>query len=78
MTDNKLVITVAPQKLICLQGKTYLKNAALIESKSIVTLLDQKWDLLNEKLYSLRHMWRKIKIKNILAPFAWINRKIHL
>jgi len=31
--ENKFVITVAPQKLICPQGKTYPINAAAIIKK---------------------------------------------
>ena len=35
--ENKLVITVAPQKLICPQGKTYPMKAVAIINKSITT-----------------------------------------
>jgi hypothetical protein len=34
MAENKLVITVAPQKDICPQGNTYPKKAAAIILKS--------------------------------------------
>jgi hypothetical protein len=37
MADNRLVITVAPQKDICPHGRTYPKNAVIIERRRIVT-----------------------------------------
>jgi len=37
MADNKLVITVAPQKDICPQGKTYPRKAVAIVRKRIAT-----------------------------------------
>jgi len=37
IAEIKLVITVAPQNLICPQGKTYPKNATIILRKKIVT-----------------------------------------
>ena len=36
MAENRLVITVAPQKLICPQGKTYPKKAVAINIKKII------------------------------------------
>jgi len=36
MADNKLVITVAPQKDICPQGKTYPINAVAITKNKII------------------------------------------
>jgi hypothetical protein len=37
MAENRLVITVAPQKDICPQGKTYPKKAAAITANKIST-----------------------------------------
>jgi hypothetical protein len=37
MADNKLVITVAPQKDICPHGRTYPINAAPITTNNIIT-----------------------------------------
>jgi hypothetical protein len=37
MAENKLVITVAPQKDICPQGNTYPKNAVAIIINKINT-----------------------------------------
>ena len=39
MTENRLVITVAPQKDICPHGRTYPKKAVAIVNKSRVTPL---------------------------------------
>ena len=36
IADTKLVITVAPQKDICPQGKTYPRNAAPITRNKII------------------------------------------
>jgi len=41
IAENKFVITVAPQKLICPQGKTYPRNAVAINNKKIITPLHQ-------------------------------------
>ena len=38
--ENKLIITVAAQKLICPHGKTYPKKAVAIISKKIITPVD--------------------------------------
>ncbi len=37
MAENRLVITVAPQKDICPQGKTYPRKAAAITPNKINT-----------------------------------------
>jgi hypothetical protein len=37
MAEKRLVITVAPQKDICPQGRTYPKNAAAITANRIST-----------------------------------------
>lgn len=37
IAENKLIITVAAQKLICPQGKTYPKNEVAIINKKIIT-----------------------------------------
>jgi len=37
MAENKLVITVAPQKDICPHGSTYPKNAVAITINRIIT-----------------------------------------
>lgn len=37
ISDNKFVITVAPQKDICPQGRTYPKNAVAIANTIIIT-----------------------------------------
>lgn len=40
IAENKLIITVAAQKLICPQGKTYPKKAVAIINKNIITPVD--------------------------------------
>ena len=44
----KFVITVAPHKLICPQGKTYPKNAVSIEIKKIIIPENHKKKLCTE------------------------------
>ncbi len=46
--DKRLVITVAPQKDICPQGKTYPTKAVAIEINKINTPTDQVWINLND------------------------------
>jgi hypothetical protein len=41
ITEKKLVITEAPQNLICPQGKIYPKNLTAIARTNIVTPLHQ-------------------------------------
>lgn len=41
MVEMRLVITVAPQKDICPQGRTYPKNAVAMEIKKILTPIIQ-------------------------------------
>ena len=48
IAESRLVITVAPQKDICPQGKTYPKNAVIIEIKKITTPTIQVLDNINE------------------------------
>ena len=43
MADNKFVITVAPQKDIWPQGKTYPKKAEAIVNKKIITPKFHVW-----------------------------------
>ena len=43
MAENKLVITVAPQKDIWPHGKTYPKNAVAITNNKITTPTIQVW-----------------------------------
>jgi hypothetical protein len=64
------VITVALQKDICLQGKTYLKKLALITKSNKAFLEAHKADLLKELKYNLRQKCIKINNKNILDLFA--------
>jgi hypothetical protein len=71
------VITVALQKDICLQGKTYLRKlTAIIKTKSRF-LEAHKADLLKELKYNLRDICIKTKSINILALLACIKRIIH-
>jgi len=71
-------MTVALQKDICLQGKTYLKKlTAIIKTKSKFPEA-HKADLLKELKYSLRVICIKTKSMNILALLACIKRIIHL
>lgn len=48
MADRRLVITVAPQKDIWPQGRTYPKNAVAIDSIMIITPMFQTCVNLNE------------------------------
>lgn len=48
MADNKLVITVAPQKDICPQGKTYPINAVAINVNKIIIPIIQVSFKLND------------------------------
>ena len=41
MAETKFVITVAPQNLICPQGKTYPRKAVPIESRKMTTPMFQ-------------------------------------
>lgn len=50
IAENKLVITVAPQKDICPQGKTYPKKAVAMVTKAIDTPIIHVW---KENLYLL-------------------------
>jgi len=45
---NKLVITVAPQKDICPQGKTYPKKAVAIVANKIVQPINHTREKLND------------------------------
>jgi hypothetical protein len=54
MTVKRFVITVALQKDICLQGKTYPKKLALITKSKSVFLEAHRADLLKELKYNLR------------------------
>jgi hypothetical protein len=60
IAENKLVITVAPQKLICPQGKTYPINAVAIINKKIITPLDQSnaRGLIYEPKYNPLKIWQ--------------------
>jgi hypothetical protein len=41
IAETRFVITVAPHKLICPQGRTYPINAVIIITKSIITPITQ-------------------------------------
>jgi len=43
MVETKLVITVAPQKDICPQGRTYPKKAVAMERRKIETPINHVW-----------------------------------
>lgn len=75
--EIRLVITVAPQKDICPQGRTYPRNAVAIRINRIVTPLIHVLLFLKDAWFKLRLIWIKIKIKNLLAPFICINRKVY-
>jgi len=75
--DSRLVITVAPQKDICPQGKTYPKKAVPIKIRIIETPDSQTWVNLNELKISPRLMCVNSKIKKKDAPFIWRFRINH-
>lgn len=70
MAENRLVITVAPQKDICPQGKTYPKKAAAITSNRSTTPTPQvslwRYDPKNIP----RATWAYKHKKKALAPLA--------
>jgi predicted P-loop ATPase/GTPase len=69
IADNKLVITVAPQKDICPHGNTYPKNAVAIRINRIMIPDIHVFISLNDLINIPRLMWIKIKIKKNLAVF---------
>lgn len=74
---TKLVITVAAQKLICPQGRTYPKKAVRIANKKITLPTNQTFLSLYLLKNNPRKMWMYIKRKNIDAPLACANRINH-
>jgi hypothetical protein len=77
IADTKFVITVAPQKDICPQGKTYpIKAVPIRTNKIMVPEFQVKINLKDE--YSIpRLIWIKIKVKKKEAAFMWAIRKSH-
>jgi hypothetical protein len=47
--ETRFVITVAPQKDICPQGRTYPKKAVAMDIKKIVTPIIHVWDNIEEE-----------------------------
>lgn len=76
IADNKLVITVAPQKDIWPQGSTYPIKAVPIRINKIEIPDIQVSFLLKEEKIIPRLRWIKITKKKRDAPFIWINRNI--
>lgn len=58
MAENRFVITVAPQKDICPQGRTYPRNAAAITANKIITPTIQVIVKLKDLKYKPRPTWR--------------------
>lgn len=78
MADKTPVITVAPQKDICPQGRTYPRNAVAIMASKRITPEIQTFGLLaGEEKYIPRAVWMYSRIKNKDAPFMWIIRVTH-
>lgn len=73
--ENKLVITVAPQNLICPHGSKYPIKAVAIVRIKIVTPKFHVSVSLYEPKYILRLIWRYRNKKNAEAPLAWIFRR---
>lgn len=74
IAEIKFVITVAPQKDICPQGKTYPRKAVAIKINNKKTPVNHVYMFLKDEVINLRLMWIKIQIKKNLAIFIWIKR----
>jgi len=74
IAESRFVITVAPQKDICPQGRTYPKNAVAIKISRMAIPEIHVFENLKELINNPRLIWMKIKIKKNLAVFIWINR----
>lgn len=57
IAEARFVITVAPQKDICPQGKTYPRKAVPIRRRSITTPTVQTSIFLNARFINDREMW---------------------
>lgn len=77
MAEKIFVITVAPQKDICPQGRTYPIKALINKNIYIIKPVDQTLVFLNELFISAFIMWKKIKKKINDTKFIWITWKIH-
>jgi len=74
--EIKFVITVAPQKDICPQGRTYpKKEIPIIASNKTTPILQVKfWKKQKKKIFLSICLYKIIKI--IDAPFIWVYCKI--
>lgn len=68
--ERRFVITVAPQKDICPQGKTYPKKAVIIDNKKIIMPDTHVSCKIKELKYRLRPICKYMAKKNKEAPFA--------
>lgn len=75
--ENRLVITVAPQNLICPHGSRYPKNAVAMDRMKMVTPRFHVSRFLADPKYNPRAMCRYIHKKKADAPLAWILRMAH-
>lgn len=71
IAENRLVITVAPQNLICPHGSRYPINAVAIDKIKMVTPMFHVSNIFIEPKYNPRAIWRYRQRKNIEAPLAW-------
>lgn len=74
---TRLVITVAPQKDICPQGRTYPIKAVPISKNRIIVPDPHTYNDLKEENNIPRAIWMYKIVKNIEAPFIWTIRSIH-
>jgi ribosomal protein L22 len=70
IAERRLVITVAAQKDICPQGKTYPRKAVRIVRNIKVTPIDHVSEYLKDLKYKPRPMWKYRHTKNNEAPLA--------
>lgn len=75
--ENKLVITVAPQNLICPQGSKYPINAVAIDKMKMVTPKFHVSRFFADPKYIPRAMCRYIHRKKADAPLACVFRMAH-
>lgn len=71
MAEKMFVITVAPQKDICPQGRTYPRNAEAMNTTKIVRPLIHVWCFFFVDLFQIpRSMWVKMSRNSRVAVFT--------
>ena len=76
IAESRLVITVAPQKDIWPQGRTYPTKAVAITVSIMITPIDHVVINLYEPKYMPRPVCRYMQMKNSDAPFACKVRRV--